>query len=161
MKTRFLFSGALAAFALVLSACGDDTTLLVPNLLFDSCNVTADPDAHEPDDTFAQAEALPGIAKNLTITDLTMDDGIDIYKIVVTSIDSTITLTFTHAQGDLDLYVLDDEFEVIDASKSSDDNESLFASAPAAGTYYILVNAAGCPPGATAQTYSLFWNDGI
>ncbi len=104
---------------------------------------------------------LTKTAKNVTITDLTMDDGVDIYKIVVTSLDSSITLTFTHAEGDLDLYVLDDEFEVIDASKSSDNDESLFASAPANGTYYILVSAAGCPPGATAQTYSLFWNDGI
>jgi hypothetical protein len=64
----------------------------------------------------------------------------------------TIDALFTHASGDLDLFLYDDTFSLISSSRSISDNESIPFTAPAAGDYYIRVKAFS---GAISNTYTL------
>ncbi len=96
-------------------------------------------DEFEPDDTIEQATPLePG-----TYNDLYICDGeTDSFKFeLVPGDELTFAIAFSHAEGDLDLNLLDGRGAAILArSISSTDNEQIvFREIPAAGTYVVQV----------------------
>ena len=69
-----------------------------------------------------------------------------------------VTLTFSHATDDLDLYLLDtDGMTILRLADSITDNESISYEVTAAGDYYLCVE----PVGATGNTYTLRWDSSV
>ncbi|MEZ6072276.1 MAG: pre-peptidase C-terminal domain-containing protein [Pirellulales bacterium] len=94
----------------------------------------------EDNDTFATATYVGSgdySVDNLTI-DAAFDD--DYFKVVAGSSGTlTATVSFLHAQGDVDLFLYDSTQTQIDASTSSSNSEQVSASVTAGSTYYIKV----------------------
>ncbi len=64
----------------------------------------------------------------------------------------TVDLTFTHADGDIDLALYDGQGEFVTHSTSMTDNETIDCTLAAPGTYYLWVYF-----GNTGNTYDLRW----
>ncbi|MDJ0713427.1 MAG: M10 family metallopeptidase C-terminal domain-containing protein [Prochloraceae cyanobacterium] len=81
----------------------------------------------------------------------------DWYEINVTSgyENLVVNLNFTHANGDLDLYLYDANGNEIAASDSITDNESIDTIVSDSGTYYLKIN----PYSDTGNTYDLWWDN--
>jgi hypothetical protein len=96
-------------------------------------------DAREPNDTSAQAVALtPGSYPGLMVC----AGNDDWYKIQLRAGDNlSVTVSFTHAQGDLDLEVYrPDRATLLGFSEGTTDTESLtFRVVPESGFYYLKV----------------------
>ena len=65
-----------------------------------------------------------------------------------------VNLTFTHSEGNIDLYVYDTSFSWEENSYSSTDNESIDVVVPSFGIYYVYVTGQNA-----ANVYDLWWND--
>ena len=79
----------------------------------------------------------------------------DYYKIEVTSNAARRVIaecSFTHADGDIDLILLDSNGDTVTSRTSSSDNESLDYTVPAIGTYYLLVQGDNA-----GNSYDLRW----
>ena len=96
-----------------------------------------DDDRQEPNDTRNRARALaPGEQTNLHLCE--GDD--DWYSIDVEAGEILeVNLTFVHADGDVDLEVLDPNFAVIARGFSVDDNERAARRAAVSGTFFVRV----------------------
>jgi hypothetical protein len=91
----------------------------------------------EPNNDFESATAIePGTYEGRTIT----ANDLDLYAIELEAGESlSASISFSHAEGDLDFYLLGPNRSVQQVSESSTDNESLSAIAGEAGTYYLVV----------------------
>ncbi|MDY0063169.1 MAG: pre-peptidase C-terminal domain-containing protein, partial [Myxococcota bacterium] len=94
-------------------------------------------DVLEDNDTLEQARPIAaGEYGGLQIC----ADDLDLFAIAVNAGDTvTTTIRFTHAEGDLDLYLVDEEGWVLDASESEADQETLTVVAEAAGRLLFAV----------------------
>ena len=94
-------------------------------------------DRFEPNDAVGQATPLePGEYDDLTIT----EGDVDFYAVDVEAGDAiSASLNFSHAQGDLDLYVLSPAAEVVARNVTETDDENVSAVAAQSGTYYVAV----------------------
>ncbi|MEM7117701.1 MAG: Calx-beta domain-containing protein [Chloroflexota bacterium] len=112
----------------------------------DSCS----DDAYEPNnDASAPAAITPGSYNDLYLCPADSD-----YFAFPVNAGQTIDvdLFFTHANGDIDLYLIAPDQSVAASSTSSDDNESVTYEALSSGTYVIGIT----PPGAeTSNSYAL------
>jgi hypothetical protein len=114
-------------------------------------------DAYEENDTLATAWH-PGT--NWENTWLSSIDGLgvqaddDWYRIDVASERVQIDVQFIHADGDIDVCLVDESEVPLACSESVTDNEFIDTEVPGPGTYYILVyfDDAG-------NTYDLWWDD--
>ncbi|MCA9566715.1 MAG: PPC domain-containing protein, partial [Myxococcales bacterium] len=80
------------------------------------------PDAYEPNDTRDTATfVLP--PQDLTVESTNAEDYLDFE--VAAGATVTVTVLFTHAEGDIDLYVYPDVGSPVGVSTSSSDNESV------------------------------------
>jgi subtilisin family serine protease len=104
-------------------------------------------DRFEDNDGLADAPTLePG-----TYSDLLLVTGEDDVFAVAAETDETVTATirFAHADGDLDLLLVDGSGTVVAASDSVTDDETASHAVAAAGTVYVVVTAptrSGAPP---------------
>ncbi|MEW5855245.1 MAG: PPC domain-containing protein [Myxococcota bacterium] len=98
---------------------------------------TCTDDAFEENDTQATASAVgPG-----TFTGQVCSGDSDYFKVVLNAQDTLkVDLTFTDAEGDLDLRVLDASGAQVASSTGVTDLESITYQAPTAGTYTIRVH---------------------
>jgi peroxidase len=89
----------------------------------------------------------------------------DFFKIEATtgSLDLAIDLMFTHAQGNLDLFLFDSTGTQLASSTSLTDNESINFTVAEAGTYYVQVTSGEVDAAGesvfSGNTYDLLWDD--
>jgi hypothetical protein len=143
-------ANAAATYALRVYLYGDAGTS--PGAPY-SLSVTTRPvcpaDAAEENDTQAVQRPLagPGLFTNLAACNL--DD--DYYRVTLAAGQAiTVNVDFAHAEGDIDLYLLDAAGTSRATSLSVDDDESLTFTPSAAGNYTIRVRLygdAGARPG--------------
>ena len=128
---------------------GDWSPIGAPSL--DPPAICPPDDANEPNQNFAQATPITPGTLNGTICD-------DDYFALSAAVGAlTVSLDFTHAQGDLDLFVYDSSQTMVRNSQSLADHESVFFIVPTAGTYYIkVVGYSGAQ-----NTYSLTTGTGL
>jgi hypothetical protein len=115
-------------------------------------------DAYEANNAQGAAYVLPSdqiwlgdVAGLGTQTD---DDWFEI-TIEENNVGLDIDLTFTHADGDIDVEVYDDFGAILDRSSSLSDNETINYNAPlSAGTYYIRVYGSN-----VGNSYDFYWVD--
>ena len=102
------------------------------------CQPTCDPDALEENDT---AETATAVTPDATYGDLTSEYWDDDFFAVTLCAGSvlTATATFSHASGDLDLYLEDANGDARVWSISSDDDEQIIYTAGAEETLYVRV----------------------
>lgn len=113
-------------------------------------------DAFEENDTPSSAHSAPfGRTANLTVCDL--DDD---YYSVSLAFGQTITVSaaFTHAEGDIDMALLDAFGNIVAISESALDGESFIFNAVSAGTYTIRVYLWADLGLSTGNTYELTVN---
>ncbi|MEB3279522.1 MAG: PPC domain-containing protein [Lyngbya sp.] len=81
----------------------------------------------------------------------------DWYKIQVSpgATSLSVELEFTHAEGNLNLYLYNAEGDRIARSTSKTDNESINLDSPDAGVYYIKVKSVE----RRGNSYDLVWDD--
>lgn len=110
-------------------------------------------DPEEDNDSASTARPLSiGTMSSLTACDL--DD--DYFRVTLAAGQQiSVSARFTHAEGDIDLAVLDAAGDVIGGSISSSDDESVSFSAPSAGTYYIVLYLYGDLGARPGNFYSL------
>ena len=99
-------------------------------------------DSQEPNDTFGTARAivLPFNNGNLSID---QDGGQDFYRFTLAGLSHVdISLSFTHASGDVDVTLLNSSAAVLAFSTGTTNSESIIRDL-AAGTYYIRVYGFG------------------
>lgn len=116
--------------------------------LEDRCLLAADAlatmadDAYEQNDTRATAANLGTLTATKTINNLVQADANDWYKFNITSAPTTgssVTLGFTHAQGDLDLELYNSAGTRVRVSQGITNSEAISLAGFAAGTYYVRV----------------------
>ncbi|MBV0924375.1 Hvo_1808 family surface protein [Halomicroarcula limicola] len=93
--------------------------------------------AFEPNDSFENATQLePGNYTGLNVT----ENDLDVYAVELNAGESlSAEIEFSHARGDLDLFLLGPNGSTLQAGVSETDGESVSAVAPEAGTYYLVV----------------------
>jgi len=107
-------------------------------------------DNYEQNDSFDTAVPMSlGIYE-----DLYCESGdLDFFKIDIPENRSvTVKITFVHANGNLDLFILNSNREELDEGKSTTDNETVLVRGIPARSYYIKVKAPGQE---TANTYDM------
>ncbi|WP_254273099.1 Hvo_1808 family surface protein [Haloarcula marina] len=94
-------------------------------------------DRFEPNNDFSNATALdPGTYEGLEIS----ENDLDVYTVELAAGESlSASIGFSHAQGDLDFFLVDPDGSVVRSSTSVTDGESVTYVAPAAGTYSLVV----------------------
>lgn len=115
-------------------------------------------DAYEQNDTRATAANLGTLTATKTINNLVQADANDWYKFNVTSAPTTgssVTIGFTHAQGDLDLELYNSAGTRLRISQGITNSEAISLDGFAAGTYYVRVFGYR---GTTNPNYSLAIN---
>lgn len=113
-----------------------------------------EPDFYEPNDSFAGATLL-GTLLDFNTSDLSIhtSDNDDYYQFTAALTgDVSISLSFTHELGDVDLGVYSQTLTLIEDSNSTDDSENIVISAVAGETYYVRVYGYG---GDTNPEYEL------
>ena len=103
------------------------------------------PDRFEPND-FESTAADLGTLGSRTEAGLTVHESFDddyFSFVAAASGPATVGITFSHAQGDLDLRLYDDNLNVFELGTSSDDNEQVTADLVAGETYYVAVAGLG------------------
>jgi len=106
-----------------------------------------DDDAYEDNDTIGTARSIStGTISNLRCLDTLLSGSNykgswgDWFKVTASSGQSlSVTTTFTHANGDLDLRVFNPSQTEVGSSTGSGNSESVTASPTTAGSYYIFV----------------------
>ena len=114
-----------------------------------------DDDRFEPNNTPAAAKNLGDRTSQFTESSLIggTDDWYKFTTLGPGGATDDVTITFNHAQGDLDLVVFEsDATTVWDSSESDTNNETVSLNGAPAGTYYVLVSPVG---GAFNPNYSL------
>lgn len=117
-------------------------------------------DSYEENDTLVTAYDLSGwegwYLSFLMGLGIQKDD--DWYKIDVTPGQERVVVecSFTHAEGDIDIYLCDTVGVAIASSTGVSDNERIDFVVPAPGTYYILVTSFG---GYMWNAYDMWWDD--
>jgi len=97
-------------------------------------------DGYEDNDTQATATTYPG---DPVVGQICAGD-VDFFKIALNVGDAlTASLAFTHADGDIDLYLYGPTGNLIDWSVSTTNSESIAYTATAAGTYAVRVFGVG------------------
>ena len=125
-----------------------------------SCNAPA-----IPDDNYEQNDTAPDNAYNLsdhegifleTIDGLGIQRDNDWFKIHVDPGTSnlTISLEFTHTDGDIDLALVNSNGQIVQKSETESDNEAINYASPPSGDYFIRVFF-----GNQGNTYNLIWDD--
>lgn len=117
-------------------------------------------DAYEDNDTIGTARQInPGTINNLRCLDTLIVNGDykssygDWYKVTAAAGQSlTVTTSFTHANGNLDLRVYDPNQNQVGSSEGGGNSESVNVSTTIAGSYYAFVYGNN---GAKNQNYSL------
>lgn len=118
----------------------------------------------EENDTSNTACDLRVIGGEVTFDELTMDDSdseaekVDWFSFTLNGAGVAgheVAMTFSHAQGDLDIWLFDSDFEQLQASTSASDDESISLEGVAPGTYYLAVAGYN---GATNPSYILRFN---
>jgi len=97
-------------------------------------------DSYEENDTRATARNLGTLTGSTTLSNLVMADGADYYSFTITSAATSahsITMNFTHSQGDLDLRLLNSSGTILKRSEGVSNTETVSLSGLAAGTYFI------------------------
>jgi hypothetical protein len=106
-------------------------------------------DANEPDDTLV--DATP-IASGDEVEGISCYPDDDLFRFTGTAGEQVqVDLLFTHARGDLDLYLLNSVGGVVDYSEGTVNNEHITYLPSSSGTYYIVV----APFGGAENTYAL------
>jgi len=119
-----------------------------------------DDDAYEDNDTIETARSISaGTISNLRCLDTLISNGVfrsswgDWFKVTASSGQSlSVTTTFTHANGDLDLRVFSPDQTEVGSSTGTGNSESVSVSPTTAGSYYIFVYGSN---NAKNQNYSL------
>jgi hypothetical protein len=108
-------------------------------------------DGYEENDTLATAYDWSG-GEGDVITAQQGDD--DWYRISLTASRLWVNCWFTHAEGDIDIQLVDSSGTVVAQSTSNTDNERIDFDAPSLETYYIRVYM-----GDQCNMYRLWWDD--
>ena len=126
------------------------------DLLWDE-SVPPPDDPYEENDTRTTAYPLPIDTWLSSIGGLGIANDFDFYSISVTagSTQLEISNTFIHANGDIDIALLDSALNLLTESFSETDNESISFDVGVAGTYYIVVY----PYMSSGNTYDLWWGN--
>ncbi len=113
-------------------ACDPETGLCAP--------IACDADALEPNDSLEAATVVPAEGGSWEALTICADDT-DWFRLDIPAATSMlIRARFTHAQGDLELFVVDAAGEAVTSSTSSSDDEFLVYDAQEeAATYYVRV----------------------
>lgn len=112
-------------------------------------------DKLENNDAPAQAKNLGLVKTTKDVTGLALRDGADWFKFSyagLAGVGSQVQLTFTHAQGNIDLRLYDTQGNLIRASTTTGDAETVSLDTLVGGTYYV--HAYGFN-GATNPVYNL------
>lgn len=98
------------------------------------------PDVYEPNDTLATAARLTGRSPSLTGLSLHSNSDVDFFRYVAegTSM-ATYSVQFNHANGNIDLELLDATGRVLARSASSTNSESITHQAEAGAVYFLKV----------------------
>ncbi len=131
---------------------GSDFGQYTSRLHYSNPNLCSD-DSYENNDTLVNATTItPGEFEDLQICP--GDD--DFYRLNLLKQEAvTISIDFTHSQGDLDLYLISRTNEVVAQSESSTNNEVIADFNPAAdGRYYLRVKGALGDQNAYSMTIS-------
>ena len=111
------------------------------------------PDQFEENDSFAAARSLPAVDQSYTNLNINTSNDDDYYKIVPTVSGTMVaSLAFTHAQGDIDMSVLNAAGAQIKISDSDSNAEKISLAVTAGTAYYIRVFGYN---GATNPSYSM------
>jgi len=115
-------------------------------------------DSYEENDTLATAYDFTAKATWLdTLNGLGIQADEDWYEIDVSPAGSmrvVVDCRFTHADGDIDIDLVDANDVVLASSTSASDNELIDDAVPGPGTYYIRVYFRD-----NGNTYNLWWDD--
>lgn len=99
-------------------------------------------DSYENNDTRATASVLGSLTASRTISNLVMADGNDWYQFTLPTAgasDASVSISFLHSQGDLDLELYNAAGTRIGNSDSATNSEFISLSGLAAGTYTVRV----------------------
>jgi hypothetical protein len=115
---------------------------------------TTNDDVYEENDTLGTAYNLGSIGTPRTVTGLKMADTADWFKFNYTAGSSinTVSINFTHTQGDLNLRLFNSAGTQIAASAGTTNVETISMSTLASGTYFVQIAGAN---GAFNPNYSL------
>ncbi|MCO6455655.1 MAG: hypothetical protein J5I93_10210 [Pirellulaceae bacterium] len=106
-----------------------------------SASVVPNPDRYETNDSPKTATDL-GTLRDLAAADLSLhhDDDQDWFRFQVPLLATLrIDVAHLHAEGDLDMVLYDDDLEILAASSTISDNESLQATLEPGRTYYLQI----------------------
>jgi hypothetical protein len=121
-------------------------------------DISVSDDNYEPNNIMSQAYDLSSDEQTWlsTIDGLGVQYDDDWYQIDVTPGFERVNvdLQFTHANGDIDLALLNASGTPLAVSESTTDDEHIDYTVPASGTYYI-----GVYFGNAGNTYDLWWDD--
>ncbi len=119
-------------------------------------------DAYEQNDTLATAYDLSGYEQRWlsTIEGLGTQTDDDWYAIEITRgfLRAQVNCTFTNAEGNIDIALVDTNGQVLATSDGTGNTESIDFVVPAAGRYYVRVHAA-VPDADAGNAYDLMWDD--
>ena len=99
-------------------------------------------DAYEENDSLAAAYNLGTLTSNRQITGLQMRDAADWFRFTTSFTGTTshsVSISFTHSQGDLDLKLYNASGTQIGASTGTGNSETISLNGRTAGTYYVQV----------------------
>ncbi len=98
-------------------------------------------DGYEDNDTLGTATDLTGMADQWINNLASMYNDDDCYEVYVSgpTLRIEVDVRFTHANGDIDIELLNSSGTVIEWSESVTNNEYIYYTVPSAGTYYIRV----------------------
>jgi Bacterial pre-peptidase C-terminal domain len=99
-------------------------------------------DGYEDNDTILRATDLGRLTARRTVANLVMADAADWFRFTTTAAGgaaSYVRITFSHAQGDLDLRLFNLQGQQIRLSDGSGNEERISLNGLAAGTYYVQV----------------------
>jgi hypothetical protein len=115
-------------------------------------------DAYEDNDTQATAWNLGTLTSTQTLSNLVMNDAADWFRFTTSGTGTSansVSISFTHSQGDLDLKLFNSAGTQIGISNGTGNSESISLNGLAAGTYFVQVYGYN---GAKNPNYSLTIN---
>ncbi|WP_435018073.1 pre-peptidase C-terminal domain-containing protein [Tundrisphaera sp. TA3] len=112
-------------------------------------------DSFEDNDTRATASGLGTLTAPRTVSNLVMADSADWFSFTTTAAgasDSSVSISFQNGQGDLGLELVDASGQVLAASNTAGNVETVSLAGFGAGTYFVRAFGTG---GATNPSYTL------
>ena len=123
----------------------------------DSLTIDLD-DAYEPNDSLGAAYDFASGEQTWlsSVAGAGIQLGDDWYRIFLSEAQNRliVNLTFSDADGNIDLRVYNSGGSLVASAASTNDNETLDAELPDSGTYYLKIFGEG-----TGNAYDLAWND--